>query len=208
MLGLDEVELVISPQVTRTRVIAQDEPWVVVPRALADLPEPAQLASMGRALARVALGVPWIEELPPPHIEALLIAAGRTVVSAYAVDDLDVLSAKLVTQYEPSVAKVLSRKHKRLLEELAPHIAAPQGRPMPIDAFVSALARAELRVAYLLTGDLLATIDEYRGIDPALLRATETPGRAALTAVLEHPYAGDVARWAILPEATALKRRL
>ena len=208
MLGLDEVELVITPQVARTRVIAQDEPWVVVPRALSDLPEPAQLASMGRALARISLGVPWIEELPPPHIEALLVAAGRVVVPTYAEEDLDVLSAKLVDQYEPGVAKVLTRKHKRLLEELAPHIAAPQGRPMPIEAFIATLARAELRVAYLLTGDLLATIDEYRGIDAALLRATESPGRAALTAVLEHPYAGDVARWAVLPEATALKRRL
>lgn len=208
MLGLSEVELVITPQVTRTRVIAQDEPWIVVPRGLADLPEPAQLVSMARALARIALGVPWLEELPPPHIEAFLIAAARAVVPGYAQEDLDVLSAKLVTQYEPTVARALSRKQKKLLEELAPHIAAPQGRPMPVDAFVATLARAELRVAYVLTGDLLATIDEYRGIDPVLLRATETPGRAALAAVLDHPFAGDVARWAILPEATALKRRL
>ncbi|WP_198104531.1 hypothetical protein, partial [Clostridioides difficile] len=92
-----------------------------------------------------------LEELPPPHIEAFLIAASRAVVPGYAQDDLDVLSAKLVAQYESTVAKALSRKQKRVLEELAPHIAAPQGRPMPVDAFVATLARAELRVAYLLT---------------------------------------------------------
>lgn len=208
MLGLSDVELVITPNVARTRVIAQDEPWVLVPKTLSDLPEPAQMASMGRALARITLGVPWLEELPAPHIEALLIAAARAVAPGYAQQELDVLAQKLVAQYEPGIHKALSRKQKRTLEELAPHMLTPQGRPMPIDAFVATLGRAELRVAYLLTGDLLATIDEYRGIDPALLRATETPGRAALAAVLEHPFAGDVARWAILPEATALKRRL
>jgi hypothetical protein len=59
-----------------------------------------------------------------------------------------------------------------------------------------------------LTGDLLAVIDDLRAADPALLRATERPGRNALEAVLEHPYAGDLCRFALTPEATALRRRL
>jgi hypothetical protein len=73
---------------------------------------------------------------------------------------------------------------------------------------VAALARGELRTAYILTGDLLATIDDVRGADAALLKGTAEPGRSALTAVLEHPYAGDVARFAVTPEAAALKRRM
>jgi hypothetical protein len=208
MLGISDLELVISSSVTRTRVLAQDDPWIAVPESLTLLPPMAQLAAMGKALVRVAYGVPWLEELPPPHIEALLIAAARQVVPGYGSDTLDVLSEKLVNQYEANVPKALSRKHRRLLEELSPHIASPQGRPLPIEVFIGALARAELRAAYLLTGDLLATVDDVRGIDPMLLRATEQPGRAALGAVLEHPYAGDVARFAISPEAAALKRRL
>ena len=79
---------------------------------------------------------------------------------------------------------------------------------MIITQFVAALARGELRTAYLLTGDLLATIDDVRGADAALLRATEQPGRSALAAVLEHPYAADVARFAVTPEAAGLKRRM
>ncbi len=208
MLGVSEIELVITPAVTRTRVITQDDPWIVVPQALTELPEMAQLAAMGRAMSRIAYGVPWLEELPPPHIEALLIAAARQVVPGYGTDTLDVLSEKLVSQYETTVAKALARRHKKLLEELAPHIAAPIGRPMPIEIFVGALARAELRAAFLLTGDLLSTVDDVRGADPVLLRATEQPGRGALAAVLQHPYAGDVARFAVTPEAAALKRRL
>jgi hypothetical protein len=207
-LGISEVELVVTPAVTRTRVLAQDALWIVVPRTLTDLPEPTQLASLGRALARIALGVPWLEELPPPHVEALLIAAARQVAPAYGGDDLDALASKLVSQYEPNVAKALTRKQKKLLEELTPHIVAPQGRPMPVDVFIGALARAELRIGYLLTGDLLATIDELRGLDAGFLHATETPGRAALQAVLEHPFAGDVIRFALTSEATALRRRV
>ena len=206
-LGLAEVELVISANVSRTRVLAQDVPWVAVPHALTELSEPAQLASLGRAVARIAFGVPWLEELPPLHIEALLIAAARQVVPGYAADDIDVLTAKLVTQHEGPVAKALSRRQKKILEELAPHIAAPAGRTMPAEAFVSALARAEMRTSYLLGGDLLATIDELRAMDATLHRATESPSPTALAAVLEHPYAGDIARFALTSEATALRRR-
>jgi hypothetical protein len=208
VLGLSDVELVIATSVTRTRVLAQDALWVVVPKAISEQAEPTQLASIGRALARIALGVPWLEELPPPHIEALLIAAARQVVPTFGDDFVDVLSRKLVATYEPSVARALSRRQRKMLEELAPHIAAPQGRPLPIDGFIGALARAELRAAYLLCGDLLATIDELRALDPHFMRATERTGPAAVSAVLDHPFAGDVARYGLTSEATALRRRI
>jgi tetratricopeptide (TPR) repeat protein len=207
-LGLTEVELVIATTVTRTRVLAQDTLWVVVPKSIAELAEPSQLASMGRALARIALGVPWLEELPPPHIEALLVAAARSVVPTFGDDFVDVLAKKLVATYEPSVARALSRRQKKMLEELSPHIAAPQGRPLPIEGFVGALARAELRTAYLMCGDLLATLDELRALDPTLLRATDRPGPSSLSAVLDHPFAGDVARFALTTEASGLRRRI
>ncbi len=207
LLGISDLEFVISNSVSRTRVLAQDDPWIVVPESLTQLPPMAQLAAMGKALVRVAYGVPWLEELPAPHIEAYLIAAARQAVPGYGTETLDVLSEKLVAQYEVSIAKALSRKHRRLLEDLAPHIASPQGRPPAIEGFISALARAELRAAYILTGDLLATIDDVRSVDPHFLRATEQPGRGALGAVLDHPFAGDAARFAITSEAAALKRR-
>jgi cellulose synthase operon protein C len=205
-LGGPEVELVITPNVSRTRVLAQDGLWVVVPRALTELPEPTQLASLGRALARIALGVPWLEELPPPHIEAMLIAAARSVQPAYA--EVDTLAMKLVMQYEPNIGKEISRRQRQALEKLVPLMASPHGRIIPIDVLIGALARAELRIAYLLTGDVLATIDELRGLDPAFLKATEQAGRGAVAAVMDHAFAGDVVRFALTPEATALRRRV
>ena len=204
-LGVSDMELVISPTVGRTRVVAQDALWIVVPKALTELPEPTQLASLGRALARVALSVPWLEELPPPHIEAMLVAAGRTVKSDFGKGDLDALSEKLVAQYEPNLVKELSRKHKQNLEKIVPLLGA---KLTPIDVLIGALAKAELRIAYLVTGDVLATIDELRGLDAAFLSATESPGRQSLLAVLDHPFAGDVVRYGLTTEATALRRRV
>jgi tetratricopeptide (TPR) repeat protein len=208
MLGVGEVELAIAPTVSRVRVLAQDVPWIIVPRPFVEQREMAQLATLARVVARIAYGVPWLEELPPQHIEALLVAAARQVVPGYGTDDVDVITSKLVAQNEPTIARVLTRRQKKVLEELAPHIAAPQSRPLPADVFVGALARAELRTAFLLTGDLLAMIEEMRPLDAALHRATEAPGPQALAAVLEHPVAGDIVRFALSPEATALRRRL
>jgi tetratricopeptide (TPR) repeat protein len=207
-LGLGDIELVVAPQTHRVRVLAQDVPWIAVPPSLLELPEQTQLSSLGRALARVALFVPWLEELPGPHAEAFLVACVRQVIPAYGRDEMDVLQQKLVLQYEPLVQKEISRKQRQALEKVVPSLSMPQGKPVPIDGIVSALARAELRTAYVLTGDLLATIDELRGLDTSFHTQTDKTGRRSIEAVLDHPYAGDVVRFALGSEATALRRRV
>jgi tetratricopeptide (TPR) repeat protein len=209
-LGVSEVELVITPLNAgqRTRVLAHDEPWVVVPQSLTELPEPLQVAALARAVARIALAVPFLFELPPTHLEAYLIAAARVVAPTFATEDIDLLLAKTIGQYEPGITKALSRKQRRQLEEVVAHLPPGQARVPPADAFLFALSRAELRTAYLVSGDLLATVDEIRQHDPALHQATERSGPRSLAAILEHPLAGDVCRFALSPEATALRRRI
>jgi cellulose synthase operon protein C len=207
-LGVGDTELVVTPGVVRTRVLAQDIPWIVVPQSLVDLPEPARAANLARALARIAFGVPWLEELTPQQIEALLVAAARQVVPGYGKDEAQGRAPQLVAQYEANLARALSRRQRKLLEELAPHVTSPQSRPFQADAFVSALMRAEIRAAYLLTGDLVSMVHELRAVHAALHRATESAGPQALVAVLEHPVAGDLVRFALTPEATALRRRV
>ena len=207
-LGVGEVEIVVSPAVPRTRVVAQDVPWIVVPPSLTQKGESAQLASLARATARIAYGVPWLEEMPPAHIEALLVAAARQVVPGYAADRIDEVTAMIVAQQEPAIVRALARRQRKLLDELAPHIASPQSRPLVIETFRGALARAELRAAFLVTGQLLAVLEEVRGMDPTVNRLVETPSANALAAVLEHPLLGDVTRYALTSEATALRRGL
>ena len=197
------------PAVTRTRVLAQDVPWIVVPPSLVEQTEMAQMASIARAVARIAYGVPWLEELPPPHIEALLVAAARQVVPGYGADDVDVLTLKLVAQHETTLAKLLTRRQKKLLEELAPHIASPQSRPpaggrvrqRPRAGRASDGVRRDRRPAHDGRRDAAARSD-------AAPRAPRRPGPQALAAVLDHAFAGDVVRYALTPEATALRRRL
>jgi tetratricopeptide (TPR) repeat protein len=207
-LGLADIELVLTPAVARTRVLAQDTLWIVAPKSLADAPEPVQLAALGRALTRISLGAPWLEELPAPHVEAYLVACARQVVPGYGQEDLDVLASKLVAHYEPLVARSIGRKQKKLLEELAVHMEAPDGRLVPMEPFIHALARAEVRAAMLLTGDLLGTLEDLRSLDPALHRVTEVPGPRCLGSFLEHPFGGDVCRFAMTGEAIALRRRI
>jgi tetratricopeptide (TPR) repeat protein len=207
-LGVGDIELVVTPGVVRTRVLTQDVPWIVVPEALLKLPESARAASLARALARVAYGVPWLEELPPPRIEALLVAAARQVVPGYGARDRDAGAAQLISQFESSLARALSRRQRKLLEELAPHIASPQSQPIQMDLFVGALVRAEVRAAFLVTGDLVSILHELRRTDATLQRATQSASPSALVAVLEHPVAGDLVRFALTAEATALRRRL
>jgi hypothetical protein len=207
-LGVTEVELAISPTVERPRILAQDVPWIVVPRSLVESSEPVQIAALARCVARIALGTPWIEELDPLNVEAFLIACARQVVPTYGDETVDMMAAKLVAQYEPAVAKSLTRRHKKFLEDLAPHLAMPQHAPLAMDIFMGAIARAELRTAFILGGDLLATVDEIRALDPNLRRDSNNPSRNALEHILAHPYSGDICRFALSPEATALRRRV
>src|ERR1700733_14974879 len=138
------------------------------------------MAGLARAAARIAFGVPWLEELSPVQVEALLVAAARQVVKGYGSAD-----ATLVGQYEAALARALSRRHRRLLEDLAPHLAAAGAKPPPADDFVQALTRAELRAAFLVGGDLLAMFAEMRPLDAPLNAAVEQPGTTALATLLE-----------------------
>jgi tetratricopeptide (TPR) repeat protein len=202
-LSVGDVELVIAPAALRTRVLAQDVPWIVVPPSFPKQPESVQMAGLARAAARIAFGVPWLEELSPGQVEALLVAAARQVVKGYGGAETN-----LIAQHEASLARLLSRRQRKLLEELSPHITSPQAQPPPADEFVEAITRAELRAAFLVTGDLLAMLEEMRPLDAALHVAIESPGTQALSTVLGHPLAGDLVRYALTPEATTLRRRL
>lgn len=205
-IGVSGIELVVARGAKHTRVLTHDVPWIVVPSQLGELPEPVQLVALSRAVARIAFGVAWLLELAPTNIGALLVAAARQVVREYAPDWED---DKLVGSYGASLERVITRRQRRLLEELAPHLASPQSAPPPMADFVDALMRAELRTAFVICGDLHALIDDVSVGDPALRQALAAGGSPqALAAVLHHAWVGDVARYALSPAATALRRRI
>jgi tetratricopeptide (TPR) repeat protein len=207
-MGVEEVDLALAPKATRTRVVAQDEPWIVVPAAMGEFADPTQFAHMARALARVALGVPWLEELPLPNMLALLVAAARHVVPTYAVDEMDSAASPLVAKYAQGIGRALSRRQRRALEDLASRLSSHQPRLPVMNDFVDALSRAELRAAFLVGGDLIALLETMAPTDVPLREALAAPGPQALATVLQHPRTGDLVRFALTREATALRRRL
>jgi hypothetical protein len=202
-LGVADVELAIAPSALRTRVLSQDEPWIIVSPSFAKQSEPVQIAGLARAVARIAMGAPWLEELAPAQVEALLVAAARQVARGYGSAD-----ATQLGHYEAAITRAIGRRQRKQLEELAPRLAEAGAKPPPVHDFVQALARTELRVAFLVTGDLLSILEEMRPLDAVLHQALESPGTRALSTLLDHPVVGDLVRYALTPEATTLRRRL
>jgi hypothetical protein len=181
---------------------------VLIPESLALQPEPVQMVELARMVARIATGVPWLPDLPAASAHALLCAAVRAVVPHFASDLADRTQRDLIDDEASRVARALSRKQKKMLGEIAPHLSSA-GAPIVahVEALVTALGRAEARAAFIVTGDLLATLDALRNADSQLARDTSNVGTPAIAAVLAHPVAGDAARFALGPTATALRWR-
>ncbi|HEX8795999.1 MAG TPA: hypothetical protein VF765_33850 [Polyangiaceae bacterium] len=208
MLGLPRPEVVVGVDVTRPRVLGVEPTWLVVPESMLSKDEPLQTALVAGPLVRAALGASWLYDLPGAYAHATLCAAARQVVGGYAADEGDVDQQDLVEEMSRRVAKAIGRKQKKALQELAPALAsAAVVTPDDARAFELAVARTELRTAFVVTGDLLATLDVARGDDPALGTASASVGKAALSAVLRHPAAGDLGRFALEPSTTALRWR-
>jgi serine/threonine protein kinase len=208
MFGLEPPDVVASAVVTRPRVVAHETPWLAVPETLLQQPEPVQAAALIGPLVRLALGVPWIEDLRGVHAHAVLCGAARQVLPGYASDDRDAALQERLDDFTRRVARAIGRKQKKALQELAPALGAT--RPpslMDVDALERGIARTELRAAFLATGDLLATLDCARANDAELGRATANVGKAALAALLTNPLTRDLVTFALAPATTALRRK-
>ena len=69
----------------------------------------------------------------------------------------------------------------------------------PSTSFIGALARAELRVAFLLTGDCSRRSTSCAASTRISSTRPNARASARCTAYLEHPFAGDVCRYALTP---------
>jgi hypothetical protein len=208
MLGVARPEVALSTGVARPRVVMKDVPWLVVPEALLEQSEPVQTASLAGPLVRVALAVPWLEDFPSAYAHAVLCGAARQVVPGFASEIVEADQQDLIEDFTKRVSRAIGRKQKKALAELVPtlsEMAAPTLRD--VAAFEQAVARTQLRVAFVTTGDLLTTLDVARALDTELARATASVGVPALAATLAHPLAGDVSRFALSQAATALRWR-
>jgi tetratricopeptide (TPR) repeat protein len=208
MLAIARPEVVVSPVLALPRVAVKDVPWLVVPESLLAQPEPVQVAALVGPLVRIALSVPWLEDLPGAYAHATLCAAARQVVPGFASELAQGDQLDLIDEMSRRVGKAIGRKQKKALGELAQDLAEMRAPTLAdVAAFERLVARTELRAAFVLTGDLLSTLDAARARDGALGAATASVGPAGLRATLGHPVAGDLARFALSPAATTLRWR-
>ena len=171
-------------------------PLVVAPSSLVNAPEPVRVAALARALVRLQLGAPWVDRARVDRARAVLVAAARIVVPSFASSPSNRALETLVAEYGKPVAKAIGRAHKKALSALEPRLAQ-SGATLSIEDVASLfkrVAQAELAVAFLLTGNLVATLDELRATDGDYARAAREPSPAALVATLHHPLAGEAAQ--------------
>jgi serine/threonine protein kinase len=207
-LGLETPEVVVTPSVPRARVVVQDPPWLAVPESLLAQPEPVQAAAIAGPLVRLALGVPWLDDLRGVEAQAVLCGAVRQVLPGYG-ESADANQNERLEDFTRRIGRAIGRRQKRALQDLAPALGATRPPALTdVTTLERGIARAELRAAFVLTGDLLATLDAARGADPDFGRATSHVGRPALAAVFAHPLARDLIAFALTPATTALRRKL
>lgn len=194
--GTPQVELAVSDHAAVAALAVEDAPWVVLPASLVDAPDASVRATLARLLARVALGVPWLEAFEPDEVVGMIGAVGRQVAPSF----LSGAGAKVeafVDDYELRARRAIDRKRRRALEELVP---ALEGAPAVTGAsLASAVARAAARASFLASGDLRAALGaNIGGFGVAL----------GLAQVLESPEGRDLTIFALSREATAMRRGL
>ncbi|HEY2515269.1 MAG TPA: hypothetical protein VGI39_30590, partial [Polyangiaceae bacterium] len=213
VLGLEPPPLALGDRIPVPRVALVDgEAWVVAPASLAALSPPEQTTALARPLVRLVLGVPWIDELGVRDTHALFVAAARRVVHDYPLGATGGELAERVEAMSRALGRALGAlafKQKKALADLAGRLASePPVDAARVGAFALAVARSEARTAFLLSGELLSTLDAIRATDPPFKRETDRVGPRALAATLAHPLAADVVRFALSRQTTALRRRL
>jgi tetratricopeptide (TPR) repeat protein len=188
-LGVQEIDLYVHDAPDQRMVVENTEPpAVLVPASLQSLPELEVAFAIGHLVAKVATRTYLVDKLHPNDLEDLLYAA---------VDPLGGPSPRVriddVADMARKVQRAISRKARRQLEEIAP-------RFQPIDAtrFARAIDQGAIRTAYLLTGDLTTALDHLRRYDERVLADLGSEGNAI----------GDLLRFALGPDAPALRRRL
>lgn len=200
-----DVEIAVSDQISAPTLATEDVPWVIVPAQIADWPEPYAIAALARPLVRVALAVPWVGALDIHDVLAILVALGRQVAPAFGATPPERIEP-LVGDYELRVRRAIDRRRRRSLEELEPSL---DGARLVSDVeFADAVARTEARAAFLLSGDLRASLEALATTDHVLADALRAPSPTTLHVIMSRPVTRDLVTFALSGDATALRRSL
>jgi len=188
-LGVAEVDLYVHDAPDQRILVENFEtPAIIVPSSLKALPELEVAFALGRLVAKVATRTYLIDKLRPNELEDLFYAAAEPFGGPAPR-----ARAELVEDLARRVQKVVSRKARRALEEIAPRL-----RPFEPVRFARAVDQAAIRVGYLLTGDLTSALDHLRRYEPVSVADLAVPDSTT----------GELVRFALSLDAAAIRRRL
>jgi hypothetical protein len=198
--GVEALDVYAPPGWTAAARLFPGDPAVLVaPSSLSELSEAERTFALARLVARAALGFAWLDEVPLEVGDALLLATARAVDPGFAAGELAQARESALQSLLPHVQRALGRRSRKLVEDVAAHLAPPADPR----AFALALRRSEVRLAYLACGDLLASLDALRRVDRDLARAD-----ADARFLLHHPVTGELVRYALSAEAAAERQRI
>jgi len=183
------------------RALPTEPALLVLPRGYSDLPPNEQAAGIGRLLAYVALDVAWLEDLREGELAGWLFGAMRVGNETWQSGKLSPAQEVDVETWRGRIAKVVSRKHKRALEDLA----ARTERSIDPELFRAAIRAASMRAAFLVTGDLGSTLNHFARIDRGLSQLSRG---ALLERLFAEPAARDLIFFSLTREALALRKSI
>ena len=132
-------------------------------------------------------------------VDGLFLAVMRSVEPSFGSGELTAGRDAMAASFLAPVQKAIGRRQRKQIEELGPNVPAGYDAR----ALTIAIRRSEYRLAYILSGDLVAAIDYLRRFDRDIGRSAEDP-RLLLT----HPVTNEMLRYALTAEAVAERRRL
>ena len=181
------------------RLLSGDPPALILPGGFGDLSEVDQAAGLAHLLTYVALDIPWVEEATGDDVDGILFGALRVGSELWGQGELSPNAEVAASAWRPSIATTASRKIKRALEETAQRIR-PQA---DTSAWRQAMRVAGLRAAYVVTGDLTATLMQAIRADREL---SQVPGSLLAAKLFEDPITREVVVFALSDSALALRR--
>jgi cellulose synthase operon protein C len=181
------------------RLLSGHPAALVLPSGFAELAQVDQAAELARLLTYVALDIAWVDQATPENVDGILFGALRVGAERWGEGELSADAEMNAGLWRPRIAKGLARRTKRSLEEAAQRIRAQADSAL----WRQAMCIASLRAAYVVTGDLAASLGQVLRIDREL---GESPRQQFSTKLFGHPLARELVLFALSDASLVLRQ--
>ncbi|MFO0552538.1 MAG: cellulose synthase [Polyangiaceae bacterium] len=199
-LGFSDFELYLSGAWNGPlHLFPGDPPMLVAHHSFSELPEGEQAFALGRMLARIAMGMTWLDVVTPDVCEALLLSAVRQVLPQWGNGELGPQREAALANVHVAMQRAIGRKQRKAIEERAQSLSPS----MSMGQFFAGVRRSEYRAGYILSGNLLTSLEGMQKWEADLMHASENP-----RAYLQNRFSNELIRYALSPDGFSDRRYL